>query len=91
MEESITIKQLVQELLETSIFKTIEKRNGTLFAQELASWLVRYILVISSMNESLKLELEEILRDLHGDSFQKILELTENIFEILSLESVKKG
>lgn len=82
MEEkgSPSIKKAVDDLLETSIFKEISKRNNKIFAQKLAIWLVRYILIISSMNESLKIDLEEVLLNLHGKNFKKILEITEETF-----------
>jgi len=79
-DEGISIKELIDELLETSIFKNIAKRNDKNFAQKLAVWLVRYILVISSMNESLKINLETVLFNLHGERFRKILEITEKTF-----------
>jgi len=65
IEENISIKEIIDELLETNIFKKITERNDEKFAHKLAVWLVRYILVISSMNESLKIELEDILLSLH--------------------------
>lgn len=81
--ENVSIKEAVDELLNTSLLKGVAKRNTEEFAQNLAMWLVRYVLVTSSMNESLKISLEEILVDLHGDKFQKILEVTEKTFSIL--------
>lgn len=78
--QSSSIKNAIDDLLETSIFKEISKRNNKIFAQKLAVWLVRYILMISSMNESLKIDLEEVLFNLHGDKFKKILEVTEKTF-----------
>ncbi len=66
--------------METSIIKEISKRNNKDFAQKLAVWLVRYILIISSMNESLKIDLEEVLINLHGKNFKKIIEITEETF-----------
>jgi len=82
MEEkgSPSIKKAIDDLLETSIIKEISKRNNKDFAQKLAIWLVRYILIISSMNESLKIDLEEVLLNLHGKNFKKILEITEETF-----------
>ena len=82
MEEkgSPSIKKVIDDLLETSIFKEISKRNNKDFAQKLAIWLVRYILIISSMNESLKIDLEDVLLNLHGENFKKILEITEGTF-----------
>ena len=78
--ESPSIKKAIDDLLETSIIKEISKRNNKDFAQKLAIWLVRYILIISSMNESLKIDLEEVLLNLHGKNFRKILEITEETF-----------
>ncbi len=78
--ESVSIKKAIDDLLETSIFKEIAKRNSNDFAQKLAIWLVRYILVVTSMNESLKIGLEEALLNLHGDNLKKILEVTEKTF-----------
>jgi len=78
--ESPSIKKAIDDLLETSIIKEISKRNNKDFAQKLAIWLVRYILIISSMNESLKIDLEEVLLNLHGKNFKKILEITEETF-----------
>lgn len=86
-DENISIKDLIDELLDTSIFKNIAKRNDKNFAQKLAVWLVRYILVISSMNESLKIDLEEILLDLHGEKFREILEITETVFHVINEDS----
>jgi len=82
MEEkgSPSIKKAIDDLLETSIIKEISKRNNKDFAQKLAIWLVRYILIISSMNESLNIDLEEVLLNLHGKNFKRILEITEQTF-----------
>ena len=79
---SPSIKKAIDELLDTSIFKVISKRNSEEFAKKLAVWLVRYILMASSMNESLKIDIEEILFNLHGEKFRKILEITEKTFQI---------
>jgi len=79
--ESPSIKKTIDELLETSIFKEILKRNNKDFAQKLAVWIVRYILMASSMNESLKIDLEEVLYNLHGEKFRRILEITERTFK----------
>ena len=89
MEEkgSPSIKNVIDDLLETSIFKEISKRNNKDFAQKLAAWLVRYILMISSMNESLKIDLEEVLFNLHGEKFWKILKVTEKTFHILKKDA----
>mgnify|MGYP005834814929 CR=1 FL=1 len=78
--ESPSIKKAIDDLLKTSIIKEVSKRNDKEFAQKLAVWLVRYILIISSMNESLKIDLEEVLLNLHGKNFKKILEITEETF-----------
>jgi hypothetical protein len=75
-----SIKKTIDELLETSIFKEVLKRNNKDFAQKLAVWIVRYILMASSMNESLKIDLEEVLFNLHGEKFRRILEVTEKTF-----------
>lgn len=81
MEMEVSIKESVDELLDTKIFKTIEERNGEKFAMKLAFWFVRYILMISSMRETLGINFESILIKLHGeDNFNRILELTENMF-----------
>ena len=78
--DSPSIKKAIDDLLNTSIIKEISKRNNRDFAQKLAIWLVRYILLISSMNESLKIDLEEVLLNLHGKNFKKIIEITEETF-----------
>lgn len=81
MEMEVSIKEAADELLDTNIFKAVADRNGDRFAMKLALWLVRYILVVSSMNESLKISLEKILSRLHGeDNFKNILELTGKMF-----------
>jgi len=89
MEEkgSPSIKKAIDDLLETSIIKEISKRNNKDFAQKLAIWLVRYILIISSMNESLKIDLEEVLINLHGKNFKKIIEITEETFNKMKKDS----
>ena len=88
-DENISIKEAIDELLETSIFKKVAIRNDRDFAQKLAMWLVRYILVISSMNESLKINLEMVLLKLHGEKFRKILEVTERTFSVVHEDSDK--
>ena len=80
-ENNVTIKMIIDELLETSIFKEIVKRNGKDFGQQLACWIVRYLLVIASMDESLKLGLDKTLTELHGKKYRKVLEITKKIFE----------
>ena len=80
--KNISIKEATDELMETSIFNKITKRNGKNFAQKLAIWLVRYVLIISSMNESLKITLEKALLELHGNKLQKIISVTEKTFHV---------
>ncbi|HVQ01142.1 MAG TPA: hypothetical protein VMT57_06475 [Candidatus Thermoplasmatota archaeon] len=80
-EKNISIKFIIDELLETNIFKEIAKRNGVEFSQQLAYWIVRYLLVIASMDESLKIGLDKALFELHGKKYRKILEITQKIFE----------
>ena len=88
-DDDISIKEAMDELLETRIFKKVAKRNDKHFAQKLAIWLVRYILVISSMNESLKINLETVLLNLHGKNFRKILEVTNKTFNVVKKDSDK--
>jgi hypothetical protein len=88
MEKEVSIKESTSELLETNIFKVVAMRNGDRFAMKLALWLVRYILVVSSMNETLKISLEMILSRLHGeDNFKKIFEITEKMFNRIHEQS----
>ena len=84
---SPSIKKAINDLLETSLFKEISKRNSEDFVQKLAEWLVRYILIASSMNESLKIDLVEILFNLHGEKFRKILEVTEKSFHVIEKDT----
>jgi len=86
---SSSINTAIEDLLKTSIFKEISKRNNKIFAEKLAVWLVRYILMISSMNESLKIDLEEVLLNLHGEKFRKILEITEKTFYKIKKDTEK--
>ena len=86
-DENISIKQAMDKLLETNIFKKVAKRNNRDFAQKLEMWLVRYILVISSMNEYLKINLEVVLLKLHGEKFKKILEVTDKTFNVVYEDS----
>jgi hypothetical protein len=80
-EKNVSIKRIIDELLETNIFKEIAKRNGAEFSQQLACWIVRYLLVIASMDESLKIGLDNVLFELHGKKYRKVLEITQKIFE----------
>ena len=91
MEEkgSPSIKKAIDDLLETSIFKEISRRNNKVFAQKLAVWLVRYILMAASMNESLNIDLEEVLLNLHGEKYRKILAITEKTFHIMKKDAEK--
>lgn len=86
-DENISIKQSMDKLLETNIFKKVAKRNNRDFAQKLEMWLVRYILVISSMNEYLKINLEVVLLKLHGEKFKKILEVRDKTFNVVYEDS----
>ncbi|MFO8078014.1 MAG: hypothetical protein R6U21_05180 [Thermoplasmatota archaeon] len=92
MEEKadISIKRATEELLETSIFKNVSRRNSPDFAKKLAIWLVRYILIISSMKESLRTNLENILLNLHGDRFKKIVSITEKTFHSVKHQDTEK-
>ncbi|MDG6228668.1 MAG: hypothetical protein QCH96_01730 [Candidatus Thermoplasmatota archaeon] len=87
----ITIRQATEELLCTQIFQNIARRNNKQFAQRLAMWLVRYILIISSMNESLQINLEQILLNLHGDRFKKIVTITDKSFGSIKNEDDECG
>jgi len=79
-QESVSIKKAIDDLLQTCIFKELSKGNDPEFTQQLALWLVRYILVLASMKSSLKISFEEALLNLHGEKFQKIIEITEKTF-----------
>jgi len=79
-QESVSIKKAIDDLLQTSIFKELSRTNDPEFTQQLALWLVRYILVLASMTSSLKISFEEALLNLHGEQFQKIIEITEKTF-----------
>ena len=85
--DSPSIKKAIDDLMETSIIKEISKRNKKDFAEKLAIWLVRYILMISSMNESLNIDLEEVLMNLHGKNFRKIIEITEQTLNKMKKDS----
>lgn len=78
---SISLQQAMQELLKTDLFKEITQRTNKDYAEKLAIWLVRYILVVTSMNEALHISLEKALQDLHGEKFQKILQITNRNFQ----------
>jgi hypothetical protein len=79
-QESISIKKAIDDLLQTHIFKELSKENDPEFTRQLALWLVRYILVLASMKNSLNISFEEALHNLHGERFQKIIEITEKTF-----------
>jgi hypothetical protein len=79
-QESVSIKKAIDDLLQTSIFKELSKGNDPEFTQQLALWLVRYILVLASMKSSLNISFEEALLNLHGERLQKIIEITEKTF-----------
>jgi hypothetical protein len=93
MEENpdISIRNATEELLQTSIFKNVSRRNSPDFAKKLAIWLVRYVLIISSMKESLRTNLETILLNLHGDDrFKKIVAITEKTFHSVREQEADK-
>jgi hypothetical protein len=79
--QDISIKQAIEELLQTNLFKNIERRNNRQFAEKLAVWLLRYIILVSSMKEALKIDLESVLLNIHGERFKQILEITERTFQ----------
>ncbi|DAC72059.1 MAG TPA: hypothetical protein DSN98_07085 [Thermoplasmata archaeon] len=79
-QESVSIKKAIDDLLQTHIFKELSKGNDPEFTQQLALWLVRYILVLASMKSSFKISFEEALLNLHGEQYRKIIEITEKTF-----------
>ena len=79
-QESVSLKKAIDDLLQTSIFKELSKTNDKEFTKQLALWLVRYILVLASMKSALKISFEEALFNLHGEQFQKIIDITEKTF-----------
>ena len=79
-QESVSIKKAIDDLLQTHIFKEIAKHNDPEFTRQLALWLVRYILVLASMKNSLNISFEEALLNLHGQRYQKVIEITEKTF-----------
>jgi hypothetical protein len=79
-QESVSIKKAIDDLLQTHIFKELSKGNDPEFTQQLALWLVRYILVLASMKSSFKISFEETLLNLHGEKYRKIIEITEKTF-----------
>jgi len=87
----ITIRQATEELLQTHIFENIAQRTNKQFAQKLAMWLVRYILIVSSMNESLHINLEQILINLHGDRFKNIINITDKSFGTIKKDDDECG
>jgi hypothetical protein len=87
----ISIKAATEELLNTRIFRNIAQRNSPDFAKKLAIWLIRYLLMISSMKEALKLNLETILLNLHGEKLKKILQITEKTFNSVQQEERDKS
>jgi hypothetical protein len=80
-QESVSIKKAIEELLHTHLFKELSKTNDPEFTKQLALWLVRYILVLASMKSSFHISFEETLRNLHGERYQKIIEITEKTFQ----------
>ena len=84
--DNISIRELINDIQNTKIFHEIIKRNGEEFALEFAFWIVRYILVITSMNETLRLDLELILKNFHGEKYKDILEITNKVFHIVNEE-----
>ena len=80
-QESVSIKKAIDDLLQTHIFKELSKGNDPEFTQQLALWLVRYILVLASMKSTFKISFEETLLSLHGEKYRKIIEITEKTFQ----------
>lgn len=79
-QESVSIKKAIDDLLQTHLFKELSKGNDPEFTYQLALWLVRYILVLASMKSSLNISFEEALMSLHGQRYQKVIEITEKTF-----------
>lgn len=79
-QESVSIKKAIDDLLQTHIFKELSKGNDPEFTYQLALWLIRYILVLASMKSSLNISFEQALRNLHGERFHQIFEITEKTF-----------
>lgn len=86
-QESISIKKAIDDLLQTHIFKELSKQNDPEFTRQLALWLVRYILVLASMKNSFNISFEETLLNLHGEKYQKIIEITNKTFQSKQAET----
>ena len=80
-QESVSIKKAIDDLLQTHIFKELAKQNDPEFTRQLALWLIRYILVLTSMKHSFQISFEETLLNLHGDKYKKIIEVTNKTFQ----------
>jgi len=80
-QESVSIKKAIDDLMQTHIFKELAKQNDPEFTRQLALWLIRYILVLVTMKSSFKISFEETLLNLHGESYQKIIEVTNQTFQ----------
>jgi len=80
-QESVSIKKAIDDLMQTHIFKELAKQNDPEFTRQLALWLIRYILVLVTMKSSLKISFEETLLNLHGESYQKIIEVTNHTYQ----------
>jgi hypothetical protein len=80
-QESVSIKKAIDDLMQTHLFKELAKHNDPEFTRQLALWLVRYILVLVTMKSSFKISFEETLLNLHGESYQKIIEVTNQTFQ----------
>jgi hypothetical protein len=80
-QESVSIKKAIDDLMQTHIFKELAKHNDPEFTRQLALWLIRYILVLVTMKSSFKISFEETLLNLHGESYQKIIEVTNQTFQ----------
>lgn len=80
-QESVSIKKAIDDLMQTHLFKELAKHNDPEFTRQLALWLVRYILVLVTMKSSFKISFEETLLNLHGESYRKIIEVTNQTFQ----------
>jgi hypothetical protein len=80
-QDSVSIKKAIDDLLRTHIFKELSKGNDPEFTKQLALWLVRYILVLTSMKSFFNISFEETLLNLHGEKYRKIIEITEKTFQ----------
>jgi len=90
MSEGKTIKDATKEFYESTLFKYIKNQIGEEKAYDLASWLVHYAMITSTLIAAKDITLDHALLILHGEKLSLITKALSTVHKKLSKSNDEK-